>query len=338
MGVNLGDITIARPIQIQDLSGKKIAIDAFNTLYQFITIIRQPDGTPLKDSKGRITSHLSGLFYRTSRLLEAGVKPCFVFDGEPPELKKATVRERAEKRRGARELYEKALVSGNEEEARKYGQISASLNSDMIEESKKLLSAMGVPFVQAPSEGEAQASRMASDGLVWAAASQDYDSLLFGAPILLRNVTVAGRKKLPRKEQYVDVIPETISLSESLEKAGITRRQLIVLGLLVGTDFNNGVKGIGPKKALDLVKKHGDDALKHVEWDDPDINVLMDIFENHPVADVKSLEWGHFNQEALVGLLCDDHDFSEERIKSTIEKVEKSGKGKQKQLGSFFGK
>lgn len=338
MGVNLGDVTIAHPVQIQDLAGKKIAVDAFNTLYQFITIIRQPDGTPLKDSKGRITSHLSGLFYRTSRLLEAGVKPCFVFDGEPPELKKATIRERAEKRREARELYEKAIASGNEGEARKYGQISASLNGDMIEESKRLLSAMGVPFVQAPSEGEAQASHMASSGLVWAAASQDYDSLLFGTPILLRNITVSGRKKLPRKEQYVDVIPETISLKESLDIAGITRKQLVILGLLVGTDFNNGVKGIGPKKALDLVKKHGDDTLKHVEWNDPDIDVLMGIFENHPVSEVKSLEWSSFNQEALIRLLCDEHDFSEERIKSAIDKVEKSGKGKQKLLGNFFGK
>ncbi|MBI5355867.1 MAG: flap endonuclease-1 [Candidatus Aenigmarchaeota archaeon] len=338
MGVNLGDITIAHQVQIQDLSGKKIAIDAFNTLYQFITIIRQPDGTPLKDSKGRITSHLSGLFYRTSRLLEAGVKPCFVFDGEPPELKKATIRERAEKRRHARELYEKAIASGNDEEARKYGQISASLNSDIIEESKRLLSFMGVPCVQAPGEGEAQASHMATSGLVWAAASQDYDSLLFGTPILLRNVTVAGRKKLPRKEQYVDVVPETISLSESLEKAGINRKQLVILGLLVGTDFNNGVKGIGPKKALDLVKKYGDDALKHVEWDDPDISVLMDIFEKHPVEDVKSLEWGSFNHDALIRLMCEEHDFSEERINSAIEKVEKSGRGKQKSLGSFFGK
>lgn len=336
MGVDLGKAMQAKPIAIGDLAGRRIAIDAFNALYQFITIIRQPDGTPLKDAGGRITSHLSGLFYRTSRFVEAGMKPCYVFDGEPPEFKRGTVKERHDRRAEAKGRYEKALREGKDEEARKYAQLSATVDEGIIDESKKLLEAMGIPFVQAPSEGEAQASHMALKGTVWAAASQDYDSLLFGSPLLVRNLAIAGRRKLPRKLQYVDIVPEMIDLEESLRGEGITRKQLIIMGLMIGTDYNDGIMGIGPKKALELAKKHGDAAVSQVDWGGQDYGKLMEFFLSPPTIEVKELEWGSPQREKLARLLCDEHGFSEERIGNAIERMEKSGKGQQKRLDGWM--
>ncbi|MEX2750246.1 MAG: FEN1 family endonuclease, partial [Candidatus Freyarchaeota archaeon] len=193
MGVNLRDLLSFRQIDLKELSGRVIAIDAMNALYQFLAIIRQPDGTSLMDSRGNITSHLSGIFYRTINLLEVGIKPVYVFDGEPPELKLETVEERVKVRREAAKRWEEALEKGDLEEARKFAQASSKLTDEIVEESKRLLEAMGVPYVQAPSEGEAQASYMARRGDAWGVASQDYDSLLYDSPRLVRNLTISGR-------------------------------------------------------------------------------------------------------------------------------------------------
>ena len=170
MGVDISDIIEAKEIEMEDIKNKSIAIDGYNTLYQFLSIIRQPDGTPLMDEKGRITSHLSGLFYRTVNIMEAGIKPVYVFDGKPPELKQKTLEERNERRKISEEEWKKALEEGDVEKARLYAQASSRLTKEMVEDSKKLLDLMGVPWVQAPSEGEAQAAYMAIKGDVYAAA------------------------------------------------------------------------------------------------------------------------------------------------------------------------
>jgi len=245
-------------VDLKSLSGKSIAIDAYNALYQFLAIIRQPDGTPLKDSTGRITSHLSGLFYRTANLVEMDIKVVYVFDGVPPALKEVEIKRRTKVKAEALIKYERALQEGRIEEARTYAQMTSRLKDYMAEDSKRLLTQMGVPWVQAPSEGEAQAAHLAKKGDTNYCASQDYDSLLFGAPTLLRNVTISGRRKLPRKPVYVEVVPEIIELDQLLKELNVTREQLIDIGILVGTDFNpEGVKGIGPKTALKLIKQHG---------------------------------------------------------------------------------
>ena len=211
MGVqSLGDLVVKRPVAMEELSGRTLAIDALNYLYAFLSVIRQPDGTPLTDSKNRTTSHLSGLFYRSINLLESNIKPIFVFDGEPPELKKETIAERRAQRKEAKEKWEDALAAGDVIAARKYAQFALSLNEQMIHESQDLWDYSGIPRIQAPSEGEAQAAHMAATGLVWAAASQDYDSLLFGAPRLVRNLAITGRRKLPRKPVYVKINPELV--------------------------------------------------------------------------------------------------------------------------------
>jgi flap endonuclease-1 len=328
LGVNLRDLVPKTPIKLEDLSGKSIAIDAYNALYQFLAIIRQPDGTPLKDSSGRITSHLSGLLYRTSNLLELGIKPVYVFDGTPPALKEAEIKRRMKVKEEALVKYEQALREGRIEEARMYAQATSSLKDYMVEDGKRLLDLMGVPWVQAPSEGEAQAAHIVKRGDANFCASQDYDSLLFGAPRLVRNVTISGRRKLPSKNVYVEIEPEIVELERVLKECGITHEQLIDIGILIGTDFNpEGVKGIGPKTALKLIKEYGSlenvlPHLKDVEFP-VDPRKIKEIFLHPKVTDDYKLEWREPDVEGVVAFLCRERDFSEDRVRKALEKAQK---------------
>ncbi|MGD9911839.1 flap endonuclease-1, partial [Methanothrix sp.] len=255
MGVDLGDILSKKKISLENLSGCWIAVDGFNTLYQFLSIIRQPDGTPLMDASGRVTSHLSGLLYRMTNLIEVGIRVAFVFDGTPPELKAGTLAARAQMKEAAEIQLQEAIATGVD--SFRYAQATARINSEILHDSIRLLDAMGIPYVQAPSEGEAQAAFMAIRGDVDYVASQDYDSLLFGAPRVVRNLAITGRRKMPRKNIYIDVPPEVIILEEELTRLGISREQLIDIGIMCGTDYNRGLPKVGPKRALKLIREHG---------------------------------------------------------------------------------
>lgn len=321
-----------------------MAIDAHNALYQFLAIIRQPDGTPLRDSNGRVTSHLSGLLYRTSNLLEMGIKAAYVFDGTPPVLKRDQIRQRIKTKEVATLKYEKALAEGKIDEARTYAQATSRLRVYMEQDSKRLLTLMGTPWIQAPSEGEAQAAYMTKIGVVNLCASQDYDSLLFGAPILIRNVTISGRRKLPKKPVYVDVVPEVIKLDEVLTELSITHKQLIDISILVGTDYNpNGIKGIGPKTALKLIKEHGSlnellqTSLKDAEFP-VDPQRIKDAFLHPEITDNYSLEWREPDVEGVIDFLCKERDFTENRVKKALEKTRKGMKEEKTKttLDTFF--
>ncbi len=339
MGVDINDIIESRVIGFGDLKGKIIAIDAYNALYQFLSIIRQPDGTPLRDSMGRVTSHLSGLLYRTSNYIAEGIKPVYVFDGRPPDLKMRTVEERIEIRKKAAEEWGKMLKKGEIEEARMKAQQASYLTRDMVNEAKKLLDYIGIPWVQAPSEGEAQAAYIARKGDAYASASQDFDSLLFGAPILVRNMAITGRRKLPRKRIYIEVKPEMINLNENLKKLEITREQLVDIGILVGTDYNKGVKGIGPKTALKLIKKFGnlENVMREKKIEIEHYKEIRKIFLNPPVTDDYRLSWRDVDEKKLKDFLCREHDFSEERINTAIEKMKAFKKYReQRSLDSWF--
>jgi len=340
MGVDIHPIMQGRERSLQEMSGKTLAVDAFNTLYQFITIIRQPDGTPLMDSKGRITSHLSGLLYRTCNLLEKGIRPVFVFDGAPNPLKHRTIAERSQLKHEAEELQKKAREEGEEEEAAMLSQRTARLTSENIADSKHLLELMGLPWVQAPSEGEAQCSVMAADGVVYAAASQDFDSLLFGAPLLVRNLTIAGRRKMPRRNAYVDVVPEEYSLQENMERLGITREKLVWIGLLCGTDFNEGIHGIGPKKSLKLVQEHDSfESILYTIGLEMDWKPVAKLFLEPPSVKVSKsdLQFREPERAALIQFMCDEHDFSKERVESALAKAFKEPQSsEQSQLKKWF--
>lgn len=341
MGVQIKDIVKPREVSLAELEGKVIAMDAMNSLYQFLSIVRQSDGEPLKDSRGRITSHLSGLFYRTSNLIGRGLRPVFVFDGEPPELKGETLEDRRRLRTEAEKARKAALKAGKTEEARKYAQRAARLTGEMVDGAKTLLDSMGVPWVQAPGEGEAQAARIVQKGDAWVTGSQDFDGLLFGSPLLVRNLAVTGKRKLPGKNVYKQVNPELVELNELLEEHGISRRQLIAIGVLVGTDFNPGIKGIGPKTALKLVKKHGTlsdimDTDLREKFDFDPLSVERIFFEPN-VTDNYEIGWRDPDIEAIKEFLCERHDFSESRVQTGIDRLEKGAdKRTQESLEKWF--
>jgi flap endonuclease-1 len=339
MGVQLTGLVSAKEIEITELSGKKIGIDGYNAAYQFLSIIRQKlTGEFLRDSKGRITSHLSGLFYRTALLIELGLKPLYVWDGEPPKFKKKTVEERRERREEAKKKWEEALEKG--EEVMPYAQAAATLTEEMVEESKKLLEYMGIPSIQAKSEGEAQLAFMTIKGDVWSSASQDWDSLLFGSPRLVRNLSITGKRKLPRKEVYIEVKPEIIELQEVLSNLGITREQLIVVGILVGTDYNPGIEKVGPKTALKLVKEHKtlEKILANVEWKaEVDPEEIYEFFLKPPVTENYRIEWRQPDREKIIEFMVEEHDFSRERVEKVIEKLQQSFSiGRQASLKGWF--
>lgn len=344
MGVNFKDLIPKTPVKLEDLGGKIIAIDAFNAIYQFLSIIRQPDGTPLKDSSGKITSHLSGLFYRTSNLVEMGIKPIYVFDGIPPTLKAAEIERRKQVKVEAVASYAKAVASGDTAKMRTFASAATSMKDYMQEDSRRLLDLLGLPWIQAPSEGEAQAAHMTKRGAADYCASQDYDSLLFGAPKLLRNVTISGRRKLPSKNIYVEIVPEVVELSKTLGECSLTYEQLVDVGILIGTDFNpDGIKGLGPKTALKLIKQHGtlENALPHIKNPSFPVepNCIREIFLHPQVTDNYKLEWREPNVEGVIDFMSREKEFSEERIKKSLDRMT-AGTKKQKgkvSLEKWFG-
>ena len=324
MGVNLSTIINGQKVDFDFLIGKTLAIDGHNIIYQFLSSIRQPDGTPLIDSKGRITSHLSGLFYRTINLIENGLNLIFVFDGEPPDFKKLEIEKRRKIREEAKEKWEAALKEGKLEEAQKYAKMSSSVSEEIINESKLLLSYLGLPVIQAKSEGEAQCAKICADGNAFATASQDYDSLLFGSPRTLRNLSMS-------RAEYLELI--------ELEKLNLKREELILVALLVGTDYNPGIKGIGPKKALKLVKeyKNIENLKKNIEWNfEIDMETLYYFFLEPPVYHNYKIEFSNPKPEKIKKLLCDEHNFSEERVSKFLDKLSRIQKeGKQTNLLGF---
>ena len=344
MGVNITEIVSAKEISLDSLSGKVIAVDAHLFLYQFITTIRQRDGSPLTDSKGRVTSHLSGIFSRNANLMQKGIRLAYIFDGKPPELKLKERERRKSLKASAAIKYDEAKAQENIDEMRKYAARTARLTSEMVSESKRLIAAMGIPIVDAPSEGEAQASHMVKQEKAFAVASQDADSLLFGSTRLLRNLSLAGKRKKANKLAFEAINPEIVSLSDTLNNLGIDQDQLIALGILVGTDFNmGGIKGIGPHKALKLVKEHDrnfDKLFEAAGWkeyfDYPWQDVFR-LFKNIPVTDDYSLSWEEVDRKEVYKILVEEHDFSPERVDITLDRIS-LGQSSQAQRGlrDFF--
>ncbi len=326
MGLPLAKLVKPKKISFSSLSGRALAIDAFNAIYQFLALIRRGPGVPLTDRHGRVTSHLNGLLFRTVRLIELGIRPVYVFDGPPPDFKRRTLEERRAIKEKAEREWVEALARGDFRAAWAKAVQTSRLTPSMADDAKRLLDLMGVPWVQAPSEGEAQAAHMAARGDVWAAASQDYDSLLFGSPRLVRNVTITGRRYYRKRPGYYRLEPELIVLEELLSSLGITREQLVDMALLMGTDYNEGVRGVGPVRALKLIKEYG--SLERVLEEtglrlDPDLDLeaIRRFFLNPPVTDDYRLEWRPPDEEGLLRFLCDERDFSRRRVRSAIDRL-----------------
>lgn len=345
MGVALTELLLIKEIDLGFLNNKVLIVDSPMWLYQFLSSIRQRDGSLLTDSKGNVTSHLMGLMTRISNLSQQNIKLAFVFDGEPPKLKHLTLEKRKEIKIAAQKNFESAKEKNDVELMKKYASRTSRLTNEMIEEAKKLVEAFGLPIINAPSEAEAQASFIAKNNDAFAIATNDADALLFEAPRIVRNLSMAGKKKKTNKLSYETINPDLLNLDDNLKHLGISQDQLIALAMLIGTDYNSGgIKGIGPKTALKLVKQHKTNfelLFGEVKWSDFfefSWEEVFDLIKNMPVDKHYHLKWKDADKDKIMKLLVDAHDFSEERVKSQIEgMIETKQKGKQKGLGEFFG-
>jgi len=343
MGVQITSLLKSKEIDIGSLSGRVLAVDSYNMLYQFLSTIRQRDGSLLRDSKGNITSHLSGLFNRTINLMKLNLNLIYVFDGAAPRLKQIERERREAIKEEAHKKYKEAVQREDIEEMRKFASRTSRLSEEMINESKEVLDALGVPVLQAPSEGEAQAAEL-TKGMAYAVASQDTDSLLFGAKRVVKNLTMNLRRKKPGKLAYGEINPELIELEENLKSLNLSREQLVCLAMLVGTDYNvGGITGVGPKNALKIVQEYKvpEKIFQHVNWSKYFENSWEEVFElfiNPEVVkcELVNVEWKKVDRERVIRIMCDKHEFSQERINNALEELEKITNKKQKGLSEFF--
>ena len=340
MGLNLKDLVVRDKTNLESFSTKVIAIDAYNAIYQFLASIRGPDGLQLSDSEGRITSHLSGLLYRNVNFLSLGIKPVYVFDGKPPSLKTAEIERRKQIKKDATVKYEKAIAEGNLEDARKFAQQTTSMKDGMVEDSKKILTLFGIPYIEAPSEGEATAAHLTNTGQAYASASQDFDSILCGAKRLIRNFTNSGRRKIPNRNTYIDIVPEIIETQKTLDSLKLTRDELIDVGILIGTDFNpNGFERIGPKTALKLIRQHSrleDIPQIQEQLQEIDFQQIREIFLNPKVAKVDEIIFEKTNYDGIINYLVKERSFSEDRVQSTLNRLKKALEKKSQNLDQWF--
>jgi len=352
VGLKIGDLItgLTRDINPKDLKGKRLGIDAFNVIYQFLARIRDVDtgGMQFTDRNGNITSHLMGLFSRTSFMLLNDMKPLYVFDGEPPDFKKKEIARRREVKVKAAEKQAEALKRGDMAEAAKHAQATSRITPQVLEDAKRLLELMGVPYITAKSEAEAEIAVLVAEKTLYAACSQDYDALLFGSPRIIRNLSVSQRRKIPNVNRYIPQPPVMVETAKVLKGLDISREQLVLMALMVGTDFGPGVKGIGPKTALKIVKKNPTlnsviDHLRTVYLDTEekfneafpnDPLEIHHFFMNPPHTGMKDFSWNKIDADGIMSFLCGERDFNEERILSNVKKLKE--KQQQTSLMSFF--
>jgi flap endonuclease-1 len=325
MGVNLTPIIQKRIVTLKYCGARSFAVDANNYLYQFLALIRTPEGHSLSDSQGNITSHLTGLIFRTTNLMSYyKMHLIFVFDGAPSKLKANEIERRRRIRKKANKEWKEALKTGNYAKAFSKSVYTSKLTRSMIEDAKHLLDLLGIPNIQAPSDAEAQAAFMARRGDVWAVSSKDYDSLLFGAPRLLRFLTLTGKEYLPSKGIYRSLHPELIVLQRFLEKTEISRKQLVDAAILIGTDFNIGVKGIGPKKALKLIRTHGqlEDLPSEIHAQLPaNVNEVRRTFLTPDVTKTYEAGYKTLREAEVYKFLCGERNFSESRVQTAVKRM-----------------
>jgi len=340
MGLDLKPLVKSSPITISELSGKVIAIDAYNTIYQFLATIRGITGELLTNNNGEVTSHLSGLFYRNVNLLAEDIKLIYIFDGEPSPLKSKEIDRRRQVKQDALNKYQEAITAGRFEDARKYGQATSVLTDKMVEESKMILTLLGIPCIQAPSEGESAAAQLTQSNIAFACARQDYDSLLFGAKRLIRNLAISGKRKVPNRNVYVDIEPEIIEQQQLLNETGLNLEQLVDIGILIGTDFNpGGIPGIGPKTALKLVREHNKlEKIEKIEASLANIpyKEIREVFLKQEAPKINGIEFNEINYDALVNFLCTEKNFSVARVNTSLDKVKKSITNRNQSLEKWF--
>lgn len=340
MGLDLKPLVIREKTRLESFATKVVAIDAYNAIYQFLATIRGPDGMNLSDSQGRVTSHLSGLLYRNVNFLSIGIRPVYVFDGKSPSLKSAEVERRRQIKKDATVKYERALSEGKMDEARKYAQQTTAMRDGMVGDSKRLLGLFGIPCIDAPSEGEAMAAHLTNTGQAHASASQDYDSVLFGAKKLVRNFTNSGRRKIPNRNSYIEVEPEIIETKKCLDEHGLTQEQLVDIGILIGTDFNpDGFERIGPKTALKTIRQYKrleDIPSIQEKLSEIDYEQIRRIFLEPEIAETGEIEFGEIDYDGISDYLVGEREFSADRVAASLNRLRKSIEKKSQTLEQWF--
>jgi len=330
--------TAIKENEIKNYFGRKVAIDASMSLYQFLIAVRQEGGAQLTSEDGETTSHIMGFFYRTIRMVDNGIKPVYVFDGKPPTMKAGELEKRKEKRDQAQAALDKAKEDDNVEEIDKQSRRLVKVSKEHVEDAKRLLKLMGIPFVEAPCEAEAQCAELVKGGKVYAAGTEDMDSLTFGTNILLRHLTFSEARKMPIKEFYLNKVLEGFEMNQD---------EFIDLCILLGCDYVDKIKGIGPKKAIELVKKYKNietilenlDKTKYPppeNWMFQEARRLFKEPEVTPASEV-DLKWEKPDEEELVKFMCGEKGFQEERIRNGLKKLVKARSGAtQGRLDTFF--
>lgn len=270
-----------QPFDPKDLRGRTLAVDADNLIWSFVTALAASGEFP-RSPDGRPVTHLYGLVARLTQYAKWGARSVWVVDGVQPDLKEATLIGRAERIEAARAagVNLQAMVEVGEEE---------------LDECRKLLSVLGVPWIVPPGESDAQCAHLAQSGATWAAVTQDWDIALFGAPRTVRNLTLSKTRP-----------PELLDLASALMAAGLTREQLVDAAILIGTDYNEGVHGIGPVKATALVKRHGDldAALGALGVTMPTAHRVRGLFLAHPIDAAFAPRFGEPDEAGLRAFLA----------------------------------
>ena len=323
--------------EIKNYFGRKVAVDASMCIYQFLIAVRQ-EGNMLTNEDGETTSHLMGMFYRTIRMVENGIKPVYVFDGKPPDMKSGELEKRKERREEAQKALEKAEEAGDAENIEKFNRRLVKVTKQHNEECKQLLELMGIPYVDAPCEAEAQCAALVKGGKVWATGTEDMDSLTFGSNVVLRHLTFSEARKMPIKEYHYDKL---------LEELGLSNEEFIDLCILLGCDYCESIRGIGPKRAFDLIKQHKtiDEIMKHLDskkytipenWMYKEARELFKAPEVKESSDVE-LKWSEPKEEELVDFMVKQKQFNEDRMRNGIKKLAKARTGStQGRLDGFF--
>ncbi|KAH0842167.1 Flap endonuclease 1 [Fonsecaea pedrosoi] len=328
--------------EIKNHFGRKVAIDASMSIYSFLIAVRS-DGQQLMSDTGETTSHLMGMFYRTLRMVDNGIKPLYVFDGAPPKLKSGELAKRFARKNEASDQHEEAKETGTAEEVEKFSRRTVRVTREHNEECRRLLKLMGIPYIVAPTEAEAQCAVLARAGKVYAAASEDMDTLTFNSPILLRHLTFSEQRKEPIQEIHLD---------KTLEGLGMDRNQFIDLCILLGCDYLDPIPKVGPNTALKLIREHG--SLEGVvDFIENDTKKRYTIPEDWPYKEARELflhpdvrsaddpecdfKWEAPDVEGLVQFLVHEKGFNEDRVRSAAQKLQKNVKtAQQSRLEGFF--
>ncbi|OJJ61347.1 hypothetical protein ASPSYDRAFT_43301 [Aspergillus sydowii CBS 593.65] len=322
--------------------GRKVAIDASMSIYSFLIAVRS-EGQQLMSDTGETTSHLMGMFYRTLRMVDNGIKPLYVFDGAPPKLKSGELAKRSARKHEATEAHEEAKETGTAEDVEKFSRRTVRVTREHNAECKQLLKLMGIPYIDAPTEAEAQCAVLARAGKVYAAASEDMDTLCFESPILLRHLTFSEQRKEPIQEIHLD---------RALEGLNMDRDQFIDLCILLGCDYLEPIPKVGPNTALKLIREYGT-LEKVVESIENDSKKKYTMPESWPYQDARELfispdvrdaddpecdfKWEAPDVEGLIDFLVKDKGFNEDRVRNGAARLQKNLKSaQQSRLEGFF--